>query len=88
MNQANYRRRISSRVAEANETCCNHLSREELEAQHGKVWDADELEREFLGCVHVPPLALVVRRDDCSCGSLSFQIEPRFYFDFVLFPSE
>jgi hypothetical protein len=64
------------------------MSRADLEAKHGRVWNDEELERDFLGCLQVGPLALVVRREDCVAGSLSVQDEPRFYHSFVTFHDE
>lgn len=58
-------------------------SREELEAEHGQVWDDNELDREYFGCLKMGPLALAIRRLDLVAGTLSVQNEPRFYHTFV-----
>ena len=57
-------------------------SREALEAQHGKVWSTDELADEFQAIGFMAPLVVVRRRSDGVKGSLEFQHNPRFYFNF------
>lgn len=61
-------------------------AREQLEAEHGKgnVWDSEELRREFVVESFFAPYVLVKRKladGQVVSGSLSFQHEPRFYFD-------
>lgn len=58
--------------------------RELLEAKYGKVWDTQELAAEFEVIGFLAPFVVVRRRSDGCKGSLSFQHNPRFYFDFVL----
>lgn len=55
-------------------------SRESLEAEHGKVWDTDELRRDFEVIGFAAPVVVVRRRSDGVKGSLEFQHQPRFYF--------
>lgn len=57
-------------------------SREYLEAKHGKVWDTAEMREEFEALGFGAPLIVVRRRSDGVKGSLFFQHNPRFYFDF------
>jgi hypothetical protein len=57
--------------------------RQTLEAAYGKVWDEDELAQEFRVTAIIPPHVVVVRRADGQVGSMTFQNEPRFYFQFV-----
>jgi hypothetical protein len=57
-------------------------SREALEAQHGKVWAADELAADFVVIGFMAPLVVVRRKVDGVKGSLEFQHQPRFYFNF------
>jgi hypothetical protein len=57
-------------------------SRAALEAQHGKVWSTDELSEEFEVLGFMAPLVGVRRRSDGRKGSLEFQHNPRFYFNF------
>lgn len=57
-------------------------SREFLQANHGKVWSTSELQEEFEVLGFMAPLIVVRRRSDGVRGSLTFQHNPRFYFDF------
>lgn len=57
-------------------------SREALEAQHGKVWSTAELGEEFEVVGFMAPLVVVRRRSDGRKGSLEFQHNPRFYFNY------
>jgi len=57
-------------------------SREALEAKHGQVWDTPQLREEFEVLGFAAPLVVVRRRCDGVKGSLYFQHNPRFYFDF------
>lgn len=55
-------------------------SREALEAQHGQVWDSDQLRDEFEVLGFGAPFVIVRRKSDGQKGSLMFQHQPRFYF--------
>ena len=57
-------------------------TREYLEAQHGQVWDTDQLRENFEVIGFGAPLVVVRRKDDGVTGSLMFQHSPRFYFNF------
>ena len=57
-------------------------SRESLEAQHGQVWSTDELDREFEVLGFMAPLVVVRRKADRVHGSLEFQHDPRYFFNF------
>jgi hypothetical protein len=57
-------------------------SREALEAQHGQVWDTDQLREDFEVVGFLAPFVAVRRRSDGVRGSLSFQHSPRLYFGF------
>lgn len=57
-------------------------SREALEAQHGQVWDTDQLRDEFEAIGFMAPYVVVRRLSDGMKGSLEFQHSPRFYFNF------
>jgi hypothetical protein len=59
-------------------------SREALEAQHGQVWNTDELSRDFEVIGFMAPYVVVRRKSDGKKGSLEFQHSPRFYFGFSL----
>jgi hypothetical protein len=56
-------------------------SREALEAQYGQVWDTDQLCEDFEAIGFMAPLVVVRRRADGVKGSLEFQANPRFYFN-------
>ena len=56
--------------------------REELEADHGQVWDSVELAADFEVIGFMAPMVVVRRKADGRKGSLFFQHEPRFYFAF------
>lgn len=58
-------------------------SREALEARHGKVWTTDEFCEEFQAIGFLAPIVVVRRKADGVKGSLEFQHQPRFYFNFV-----
>jgi hypothetical protein len=57
-------------------------SREALEAQHGQVWDTQELSQDFQVEGFLAPYVVARRRSDGQRGSLMFQHDPRFYFSF------
>lgn len=57
--------------------------RAELEAQHGQVWDTNELTQDFK--VHAFALGQfvqVTRKEDGAKGLLTFDHRPRFYYNF------
>jgi len=59
--------------------------REALQAEHGQVWDTDELQQDFSVTGFAAPFIIVTRKSDGARGSLMFQHRPRFYFRFQLF---
>ena len=67
------------RVAEIN---ASPEIREALESEYGEVWDTAELAREFTVTGFLAPLVVVKRKCDGVIGSLEFQNDPRFYFNF------
>jgi hypothetical protein len=68
-----------SRLVEINLARADRVT---LEARHGQVWSAKELTREFEPLEFSAPYVVVRRRSDGTLGSLEFQHEPRFYFNF------
>lgn len=66
-------------VAEINS---NAGERAELEARHGQVWDTAELQRDFDVIGFMAPFVVAIRKSDGTKGSLEFQHQPRFYFNF------
>ena len=57
-------------------------SREALEAEHGQVWDTDQVRELFEVLGFLAPYVVVRRRSDGTKGSLEFQHDPRLYFNF------
>ena len=57
-------------------------AREVLEAEHGQVWSTEELSRDFEPIGFMAPYIVVRRKSDGKKGSLEFQHQPRFYFNF------
>jgi hypothetical protein len=58
-------------------------SREALEAEHGQVWDTQQLRQDFEVIGFLAPLVVVRRKADGVKGSLEFQHSPRLYWGFV-----
>ena len=58
-------------------------NREELEEQHGQVWNTKELQQDFTVQGFASPCVVVIRKSDGTKGTLEFIHQPRFYFDFV-----
>ena len=58
-------------------------NREELEEQHGQVWNTKELQQDFTVQGFASPCVVVIRKSDGVKGTLEFIHQPRFYFDFV-----
>ena len=61
----------------------NPTERTALEAQHGQVWATAELARDFVVEGFMAPFVVVRRKADGVVGSLLFQHQPRYYFDWV-----
>lgn len=57
--------------------------RADLEKRYGKVWNTSELGQEFEVKGFMAPFVVVKRKSDGQVGSLTFQHNPRFYFDFA-----
>ncbi len=58
-------------------------SRQALEAKHGRVWDTQQLGDDFTVIGFLAPYVVVHRKSDGRKGSLEFQHNPRFYFNFL-----
>lgn len=58
-------------------------SREILEREHGKVWNTEELQQEFQVIGFSAPYVIIKRKSDGKKGSLMFQHQPRYYFNFI-----
>lgn len=57
-------------------------SREALEAEHGQVWDTNQLRESYEVLGFAAPLVVVRRKSDGVKGSLFFQNSPRLYYGF------
>ena len=55
--------------------------RPEMERRHGMVWDPAELATAFEIIGFMAPLVVARRKADGRIGSLEFQHQPRFYFN-------
>ena len=68
-----------SRLVEIN---LARADRATLEARHGQVWDCEQLRQDFELLEFLAPYVVVRRKTDGTLGSLEFQHQPRFYFNF------
>ena len=57
-------------------------SRAALEHSYGQVWDTTQLQQEFIVTGFQAPYVVVRRRDNFEVGTLEFQHQPRFYFNY------
>jgi hypothetical protein len=57
-------------------------ARERLERKYGEVWNTAQLADEFDVLGFAAPFVVVRRRSDGLLGSMEFQHQPRFYFNF------
>ena len=64
-----------------------HHDRQTLEAAHGEVWSEVELAQEFKITAIIANTVVVVRKADGQVGNLTFQNEPRYYFNFQPSPA-
>lgn len=58
------------------------LSRAELEAKHGRVWNTRELAQEFTITSIIAPHVVVRRKADDVVGKMAYQNNPRYYHTF------
>ena len=56
-------------------------TREDCERDFGKVWDATELQEDFIVEGFLAPFVSVTDKSTGNRGSLMFQHSPRFYFN-------
>ena len=55
-----------------------------LEAEHGQIWNTDELAADFTVEGFMAPYVVVVRKSDGQKGTMKFQHLPRFYFNLAV----
>jgi hypothetical protein len=58
-------------------------NRAELEARHGQVFSTMELREFYEVTGFMAPYVIVTERSTGKVGSMEFQHEPRYYFNFV-----
>jgi len=56
-------------------------NRAELEARYGQLWNTEQLSAEFTVTGFMAPYVIVRRKSDNAVGSLEFQHDPRYYFN-------
>lgn len=72
-----------TRRAMAAEINAEQAGRRALESQYGQVWNTNELGSDFEVLGFMAPFVVVKRKADGKKGSLTFQHNPRFYFNWV-----
>jgi hypothetical protein len=70
-----------SRLVEIN---LARADRATLQLRHGQVWDTQQLRQDFEVLEFAAPYFVARRKKDGVLGTLEFQHEPRFYFNFEL----
>lgn len=60
-----------------------HADRSDLIAKYGQVWNLEQLSCEFHILAFSAPFVIVRRRVDECVGSVLFQHNPRWYFQFT-----
>lgn len=78
----NFRRKEVANINGTVESGDKAAERSRLVTEYGQVWDTEELSRDFAVEGFLAPFVVVRRKTDGVRGSLSFQHQPRFYFDF------
>lgn len=71
----------------SNNTNPTGLDRQALEAAHGTVWSEEQFVKAFHVGAIIGTSMVVVRRADGQVGRITFQNQPRFYFDFQPAPA-
>jgi hypothetical protein len=60
----------------------NPNTRQELEAIYSKVWSTDEVRQSFEVLSFLAPFCVVREKSSGKKGTLMFQHDPRYYFNF------
>jgi hypothetical protein len=58
------------------------MERDELEVEYSDVYDTAQMQGLFQVHAFVAPFVIVTRKEDGAKGMLTFQHQPRYYFDF------
>jgi hypothetical protein len=61
-------------------------TRAELEREHGRVWDVQELAHDYIVTAVINGTVVVRRKADDVVGSLHYQSNPPLYYGFVEAP--
>jgi len=61
----------------------NIMQREELEEKYGEVWDTQQMQDKFTVIGFLAPYAEVTENESGKKGTIEFQADPRFYFNFI-----
>ncbi len=61
-------------------------TRAELEREHGRTWDVQELAHDFVITSIIGTTVVVRRKSDGVVGTLSYQSNPSLYFNFIPAP--
>ena len=61
----------------------NPRTKEELAKEYEGVWDMEELRKEFDVSGFLAPFVSVTRKSDGVKGTMMFQHDPRYYFDWT-----
>lgn len=77
-----FRRSEVNRINSSVESTDREAERKRLEAKYGQVWSTDELSKDFEVLSFGAPYVVVRSRSSGKKGSLEFQHNPRFYFNF------
>jgi hypothetical protein len=77
------RREAVAQINSAVESDNRDTERTRLESIYGKVYDTAQIRANFEVLGFLAPFMIVKRRSDNKKGSLEFQHNPRFYFNFV-----
>ena len=78
----NFRREEVAKINDAVESGDKAAERSRLVTEYGQVWDTEELSHDFAVEGFLAPFVVVRRKTDGVRGSLAFQHQPRFYFNF------
>jgi hypothetical protein len=78
------RRVIQAEIHAEIESDIPFRERARLDIKYGfkNVWDTDELQNDFEVLAFMAPFCVVKRKSDGVKGSVQFQHDPRFYFNF------
>ena len=80
---ANIRKSLVQKINSEVETNDKDAERKRLESNYGQVWNTEELSTTFEVLGFLAPFVVVRKKDTGEKGSLEFQHDPRFYFNYT-----